>query len=121
MRRFDDDTGIAGRFGLGSLMRAARRTLGLSQTELAGRAGVRVESVAACERDTRSVRIDELNRIASALAIAGEEAAGDGLEGASPSAEEIAALVRIMVALPRPRRLKLQRYAQALSECRGEG
>jgi transcriptional regulator with XRE-family HTH domain len=102
-------------------VRAARRALGLSQAELAERAGVRVESVAACERDPRAARLDELRRIASVFAASGAHAASLLQDGASPSAEEVAALVRIMVALPRPRRLKPQRYAQALSECQGEG
>ena len=52
---------------LGSLIRQARKTLGLSQVELASRAGLRQETISLIETGSPATRIDTLLRLMAAL------------------------------------------------------
>ena len=52
---------------LGSLIRKARKALGLSQVELASRAGLRQETISLIETGSPATRIDTLMRLMVAL------------------------------------------------------
>ena len=71
---------------LGERLKAVRRRLGMSQEELATRAGVAQEAIARVEQNKRQyMRSDELGRIAEAL-----DAPADELLGISASQTEVA-------------------------------
>ena len=59
----DDDT----RYRIGGAIRARRSELGLSQEELAGRAGVHRTYLGSIERGERNPAIENLRKIAVAL------------------------------------------------------
>lgn len=52
---------------LGNLIRGARKAIGLSQAELANRAGLRQETISLIETGSTSTRIDTLMRLMAAL------------------------------------------------------
>ena len=62
---------------LGERLKAVRRRLGMSQEELATRAGVAQEAIARVEQNKRlSMRSDELGRLAEALDAPADELLG---------------------------------------------
>lgn len=53
----------------GQRIKAARRKVGLTQTELAGKLGISFQSIAQWENDLRNPKLETLQKIASALNI----------------------------------------------------
>ncbi|WP_418538478.1 helix-turn-helix domain-containing protein, partial [Phascolarctobacterium faecium] len=54
---------------MGARIKAARRKVGLTQTELAGKLGISFQSIAQWENDLRNPKLETLQKIASALEI----------------------------------------------------
>lgn len=60
-------TGLSARERLARSLRAAREVRGLSQEELAGRAGLHRTYVSSVERCERNITIDNIERLARAI------------------------------------------------------
>ena len=54
---------------MGARIKAARRKVGLTQTELAGKLGISFQSIAQWENDLRNPKLETLRKIAGALDI----------------------------------------------------
>jgi len=84
------------RFGV--VIRQSRRSLGITQEELAGRAGLHRSYVADVERGARNISIDVIERVAEALNVsisdlfarAAELSVGSGRKGGDESGERAA-------------------------------
>lgn len=66
-REFARERGLAGRITFGATVRARRKKLGLSQEELAEKAGVDRQSVNRAENATVGTSIDRVYQLARAL------------------------------------------------------
>jgi transcriptional regulator with XRE-family HTH domain len=64
----------------GCHLRAARKDKGLSQEELAARAGIDRTYISSCERGKRNVTLDIIYRLSNALDISSKELIPDNAE-----------------------------------------
>jgi transcriptional regulator with XRE-family HTH domain len=113
-----DMTARLGPQGFRAEVRRARLAKGLSQAELAAASGLSLTDVELCESGPNRIGADALRRVAAALDVPVADLIGtaDYGEGELATPQEVLALLTIMIALPAPIRVELQRFAEALAQ-----
>lgn len=104
----------------GELLRKARETKGLTQAELAQRAGLQPSAVAHFESGRRSPSLDNLRRLADALSVNLDYLLGrePDLQSAGPAAEQ---LLRDFARIPAKEQATVSDIAKMLAEKHRKG
>jgi transcriptional regulator with XRE-family HTH domain len=107
---------------IGARIMLARLERGLTQAQLAEAAGMSLAEIEACEGGPNRIGPVALEKVAAALRIPVSDLLGKGDygEGALPTAAEMFALLRAVMAIPAPLRSELRRVAETLARQAGE-